>query len=162
MKRELLKDHCVPHMCRDMNNIVKIKPKHEVRVDQFVDVNPYEILADIDFSVVNTCQPVNVNNVVRQYNGETCHEESVLMKNGRNPIKGKKNQFAVSKIKYPSIKGPKGNNCPSKNGVSHDTAIKTPAGVENRAFKTFMSDVATVDAADSDKYELEIQTKLKK
>ena len=82
MKRELLKDQCVPHMCRDVNNIVENKLKHKVKVDQFVDVNPYEILADIDFSVV-----------VRQSDGESCHEASVLMTNGRNLIKGKKNQF---------------------------------------------------------------------
>ena len=164
MKRELLKDQCVPHMCRDMNNIVKNKSKHEIKVDQFVDVNPYEILADVDFSVVNTCQPVNVNNFVRQSDGETCHEASVLMKNGRTLIKGKKNQFAVSKIKYLSIKGPKGNNRPSKIGVSRNNAIQTSAGcqVENSAVITFISDAATVDAADSDKYKLEIQTKLKK
>ena len=91
-KRAMLKSQCVSHMCRHVNNIVKSKSKHEIR-SQFVDDNPYEILADIDFSSVNTCQPVNVNNVVRESDGETCHEASVLMKNGRNLTKGKESQF---------------------------------------------------------------------
>ena len=52
MKRGMLENQCVSHMCRDMNNIFKSESKHEV-INQFVDVNPYEILADIDFSSVN-------------------------------------------------------------------------------------------------------------
>ena len=110
MKREMLQNQCVSHMCRDMNNIVRNKSKHEAR-NQFVDVNPYEILANIDFSIVNTCQPVNVNNVVRASDGETYHEASVLMKNGRNLTKGKTNQFTASKIGYPLTGEPKGSTC---------------------------------------------------
>ena len=164
MKREMSKDQCVAHMCCDMNNSIENKSKHEVKVSQFVDVNPYDILADIDFCVVNTCQPVNENNVVRESDGETCHEASVLMKNGRNLTKGKKNQFAVSKIEYPFIKRPKGNNGPSKIGVSRDTGMQVPAGcqVENNAVVAFIGNATAVDLNDSDKYELEIQTKLKK
>ena len=164
MKREMLKDQCVPHMCRDMKNILENKSKHEVKVRQFVDVNPYEILADTDFSVVNTCQPVNVNNVVRESDGETCHEASVLMQNGRNLTKGKKNQFAFSKIEYPFTKGPQGNNCPSQIGVSRNTGMQAPAEcqVKNGAVSTFISNTTAVGLNDSDKYELEIQTKLKK
>ena len=155
IKHEMSKDQCVPHMCRDMNNSIENKSKHEVKVSQFVDVNPYEILADIDFSDVNTCQPVNVNNVVLESDGETCHEASVLMKNGRNLTKGKKNQ---------SIKGPKGSNGPSKIGVSRDTGMQVLAGcqVENGAVSPFISNATAVDLNDSDRYELEIQTKLKK
>ena len=41
-------------MCRNVNNIVKNKPNTDARVNQFVDVSPYETLADIDFSIVNT------------------------------------------------------------------------------------------------------------
>ena len=162
-KREALKDQCVSHMCRDMNNNVKNESKREIKVDQFVDANPYSILADVDFSVVNACQLVNVNNVVRQSDGEKCHEAFVLMKNGRNLTKGKKNQSTVSKIKYPSTKGDKGSSCPSKIGVSHNTAISTHAEcqTESNAVKTYNRDVATIHSVDSDKYELEIQTKLK-
>ena len=164
VKRESLTDQCVSHMCRGLNINVGKKPKHENKVDQFVDTNPYSVLADVDFSVVNTCQPVNVNNVVRQSDGEKCHEASVLMKNGRNHTKGKKSQSTVSKIMYPSAGGPKGSSCPSKIGVSRDIAISEQAEcrTESSAVQTYNSDVATAHSVDSDKYELEIQSKLRK
>ena len=163
MKCETLQNQCVSHMCYDMNNIVKNKSKHEA-INQFVDVNPYEILADIDFSIVNTCQPVNVNNVVRASDGETCHEASVLLKNDRYLTKGKTNQFTVSKKGYPSTGEPKGSNCSSKIGVSRGISTEAPSGcqVENGVVDTVTSNTAVVDLHDNDKYELEIQTKLKK
>ena len=101
---------------------------------------------------------------MRQSDGEKCHEASVLMKNGRNLTKGKKNQSTVSKIKYPSTKGHKGSNCPSKIEVSRNTAILTYAEcqAESNTVKTYNNDVATTHSVDNDKYELEIQTKLKK
>ena len=78
----MLKSQCGSHMCHDINSIAGSKIKHEVR-DQVVHDNPYAIIGDIDFSNVNSCQPVNVNHVVRETEGETCHEASVLMKNGK-------------------------------------------------------------------------------
>ena len=164
MKPGMLKDQCVPHMYRDMNNIVKNKPKHTVMASQFVDVNPYKTLADIDFSIVITCQPVNVSNVVCESDGEACHEASVLMKNGRNLTKGKKNLFTVSRIEYPFTRRPKWNNCPSKIGVSHsnDMQTHTVCQVADGDVHAFVSSVTAADSNDSDKYELEIQTKLKK
>ena len=145
-----------------MNKIVKKKQlKHDVRVNQFVDVNRYETLTDIDFSIVNTCQPVNVNNVAHESGGEIYHEASVLMKNGTNPIKGKKNQFTVSKIEYPFNREP---NCPSKIGVSYSNDMQAPTvcQVVDGAVKTSIGSTTVADLDDNDKYELEIQTKLKK
>ena len=45
-------------------------------------MNPYQTLLDIDFSIANSCQLVNVNNVVHDSDGEMGHEASVNMKNG--------------------------------------------------------------------------------
>ena len=101
IQRAMLKSQCGSHMCRVTGSIVDSKCQHKV-TNQFVHDNPYAILADIDFSSVNNCQPVNVNNVVRETEGQTCHEVSVLMKNGRNLNKGKKNQIIASKPCHPS------------------------------------------------------------
>ena len=38
MKCGMLKDQCVPHICRDLYNIVKNKSKHDVGANQFVDI----------------------------------------------------------------------------------------------------------------------------
>ena len=131
MKCETLQNQCVSHMCYDMNNIVKNKSKHEA-INQFVDVNPYEILADIDFSIVNTCQPVNVNNVVRASDGETCHEASVLLKNDRYLTKGKTNQFTVSKKDTRVLGNPKAVTVLQKLGFHVVLALKHPQGVRLR------------------------------
>ena len=98
----------------------------------------------------------------KQSDGETCHKASVLMKNGRNLTKGKKNQFTVSKIGQTSTWGPKESTCPSKIGVSHDTSTQAQTGcqVDNDIVNTFISSTTVVDLHDSDKYKLEIQTKL--
>ena len=100
---------------------------------------------------------------MRESDGEKCHEASILMKNGRNLTKGsKENQFAVSKIEF--IKRPKGNNGPSKIGVSCDTGMQVPTGcqVQNDAVNAVLSNATAVDLNDGDKYELEIQRRNKK
>ena len=99
---------------------------------------------------------------MRESDGETCHEASVLDNNGRNLTKGKKNQFTASKFKYRSTKGPKGNICPLKIGVSHSNDMQAPTvcQVADGAVNTFISSATVADSNVSDKYELEIQTKL--
>ena len=59
------------HTCRSVTNTVKDKSNHDGRINQFIDVNPYQILADIDFSIVISCQCVNVNNVMHDSDVET-------------------------------------------------------------------------------------------
>ena len=56
-------------------------------------MNPDQTLDDVDFIIVNSCQPVNVNTVVHESDGEMGHEASVLMKHGGNTTKGKKTAF---------------------------------------------------------------------
>ena len=101
VRRAMWESQCGSHMCRVTDSSVHSKCQHKFE-NKFVHSNPYAVLADIDFSSVNKCQPGNVNNVVRQTEGQTCHEASVLMKNGRNLNKGKKNQIIASKPCHPS------------------------------------------------------------
>ena len=95
-------------------------------------------------------------------NGESCHEASVFVKNGRNLNKGKNNQFTVSKIEYPINREPKGSNCPSKILVSHsnDVEVLTVCQVADGAVRTSISRATVEELDDSDKYELKIQNKL--
>ena len=69
----------------------------------------------------------------------------------------------VSKIGHPFTGTPKGSPCPSKIGVSDkiSTQVHTGCQVGNGTVYTPISDTTVVDLHDNDKYELEIQTKLK-
>ena len=154
---------CGSHMCRVTDSSVHSKCQHEFK-NQFVHSNPYAVLADIDFSSVNKCQPGNVNNVVRQTEGQTCHEASVLMKNGRNLNKGKKNQIIASKPCHPSTGATKEGSGSGETEVSVQGS-KQQANTDCQGggvtVDTLISNT-TAELQDDDKYELEIQTNLKK
>ena len=92
-----VKGQCVSQMCHNMITTVKNKSNNDARVNKFIYVNPYQPLNDIDFSIVNSSQPVIVNTVVHESDGEIGYEVSVLLKNGRNPTKGKNNQVTWKK-----------------------------------------------------------------
>ena len=163
IQRAMCESQCGSHMCHVTDSIGESKCKHEIK-NQFVHNNPYAILTDIDFSSVNNCQPVNVSNVLRETEGQTCHEASVLMKNGRNLNKGKRNQIIASKPCHPSTSATKDGSGSGKTEVPIQSS-KRQANTECQGggvtVDTLISNT-TAELQDDDKYELEIQNNLKK
>ena len=84
------------------------------------------------------------------------------MKNGTNLTKGKKNQFTVSKIEDPFNRKLNESNCSPKMGVSYSNDLQkvTSCQIVDGVVKTSPSDTTVADLNGSDKYELEIQTKI--
>ena len=101
---------------------------------------------------------------MRQTEGQTCHEASVLMKNGRNLNKGKGNQIIHSKPCHPytgATKGASGSGEAEVSVQSSKQQANTQCQGGRVTVHTLISNT-TAELQGDDKYELEIQTNLKK